>query len=52
MDPAVSALPVYTALAALYDNYVASPGEREDHTEQEIQEENAFIQVRSETQLQ
>jgi len=43
VDPAVFQLPVYVKLAALYDNYVKSPGTVEDHTEQEQAEEMDFL---------
>ena len=38
-------MPIYVKLAALYDNYVTSPGTVEDHTEEEQVEEMALIQV-------
>jgi hypothetical protein len=38
-------MPVYVKLAALYDNYVTSPGVVEDHTEEERMEEMALIEV-------
>ena len=38
-------MPIYIKLAALYDNYVTSPGTVEDHTEEEQAEEMALIQV-------
>jgi len=44
VDPAILEMSIYTALAALYDNYVASPSVVEDHTEEEQQEEMELIQ--------
>ena len=38
-------MPIYVKLAALYDNYVTSPGTVEDHTEEEQMEEMALIEV-------
>ena len=44
MDPGVGSLATFSAMAALFDNYLASPGEVEQHTEQEVQEERLFLQ--------
>ena len=45
VDPSVMEMPIYVKLAALYDNYVTSPGTVEDHTEEEQMEEMALIEV-------
>merc|ERR1712123_17324 len=39
VDQSVMEMPIYVKLAALYDNYVTSPGTVEDHTEEEQAEE-------------
>ena len=44
VDPSVGSLGTFSAMAALFDNYLASPGEVEQHTEQEVQEERLFLQ--------
>eukprot|EP00091_Calanus_sinicus_P015667 TRINITY_DN3416_c0_g1_i6.p1 TRINITY_DN3416_c0_g1~~TRINITY_DN3416_c0_g1_i6.p1 ORF type:complete len:396 (+),score=144.88 TRINITY_DN3416_c0_g1_i6:43-1188(+) len=44
VDPSVMEMPIYVKLAALYDNYVTSPGTVEDHTEEEQMEEMALIE--------
>ena len=44
VDPSVGSLATFSAMAALFDNYLASPGEVEQHTEQEVQEERLFLQ--------
>jgi len=43
VDPSVLELPIYKALAKLYDNYNNDPSLVEDHTEEEQMEENEFI---------
>lgn len=43
VDPAVLDLPVYKKLAKLYDNYNKKPEIVEDHTEEEQEEENEFL---------
>ena len=40
----MGSLATFSAMAALFDNYLASPGEVEQHTEQEVQEERLFLQ--------
>jgi len=44
VDPSVMELPIYKALAKLYDNYNKDPSVAEDHTEEEQMEENNFLQ--------
>ena len=44
MDPSVETLPVFAALAALFDNYEPSPSQVEDHTQQEQEEEQHFLE--------
>jgi poly(U)-specific endoribonuclease len=51
VDPGVAELPIYVALAALYDNYAPSPGTVEDHTEQEQQEELALLELITATEV-
>ena len=45
VDPSVMSMPIYVALSALYDNYVASPATVEDHTEEEHEEEMTLLEV-------
>merc|ERR1711909_230038 len=45
VNPSVMSMPIYVALSALYDNYVASPGTVEDHTEEEHEEEMALLEM-------
>merc|ERR1711970_288199 len=51
VEPGVAELPVYVALAALYDNYAPSPSTVEDHTEQEQQEELALLELITATEV-
>jgi len=44
VDPAVETLPVYAALAKLFDNYNPSPSQGEDHTLQEQEEEQDLLE--------
>jgi len=44
VDPAVQNLPTFAAFSKLFDNYLPSPGQVEDHTEAELQEELDFLQ--------
>ena len=44
VDSSVASRPTFAAFSALFDNYVASPGTSEDHSEQEHQEELTFMQ--------
>ena len=44
-------LPVFAALAALFDNYEASPSQVEDHTQQEQEEEQHFIEEMMKTDV-
>ena len=44
VDPAVESIPVYAALAKLFDNYSPSPSQVEDHTAEEQAEEHQFIE--------
>ena len=45
MDPSVLQMPVYTKLAALYDNYLSDPSKEEDHSEAEHAEEVELLEV-------
>ena len=44
VSPAVETMPVYSALAKLFDNYNPSPSQGEDHTPQEQQEEQELLE--------
>merc|ERR1712215_135202 len=44
VDESVLQMPMYVKLSALYDNYVASPGVVEDHTEEEQTEEMKLLE--------
>lgn len=44
VDPSVETLPVFAALAALFDNYEPSPSQVEDHNQQEQEEEQHFLE--------
>ena len=51
VDPTVETLPVFAALAALFDNYEASPSQVEDHTQQEQEEELHLIEEMMKTDV-
>merc|ERR1712141_5535 len=51
VDPTVETLPVFAALAALFDNYEASPSQVEDHTQQEQEEEQLLIEEMMKTDV-
>ena len=51
MDPSVETLPVFAALAALYDNYEPSPSQAEDQTQEEQEEELRLIEEMMKTDV-
>ena len=51
VDPAVETIPVFAALAKLFDNYNPSPGQVEDHTVQEQEEEQELLEEMMKTDV-